>query len=83
MILLDCFAFERAPFILLVSLSLPSQSVDPLCWLHGSSSENAENRNVVPCHTSGKRICSEAVALRGQAPSQGTCRPFLLVTSIN
>lgn len=83
MILLHCFAFERAHFILLVILRLPGQSVDPLCCLHGSSSENAENRNVVPCHTSGKRSCSEAASLGGQAPSQGTLRPFLLVTSIN
>ena len=81
MILLDCFSFEIAHFIFLVSLSLPSQFVDPLCSLHGSSSEKAEKRNVVQCHTSGKRSYSEAAALRGRAPSHGTFRPFLLLTS--
>lgn len=38
------------------------------CWLHGSSfSEKAEDRNVVQCHTSEKRVYSEAAALRGWA----------------
>lgn len=70
MILLNCSSFGIAHLF-------------SKCWLHESSSEKAEDRNVVRCHTSGKRNCSEAAAL-GLSTVSGLLECFfyeLLLTS--